>query len=169
MKTPAPAFRERTLALLIPLVLFAATSVHAQRTWNGAGIGNDWSTTANWVNGEPVDWSSAADDAIIDSTAVNFMVDITQPGEIARVVEIGRQGSATGTMTGGDLQVRSLRLVADGAGATSTFNFTNGTITVNDNVGGNLNQGVHISGDGLNIAPAGTAVFNMGDVPQSAC
>ncbi|MEM9479476.1 MAG: hypothetical protein AAGA58_07475 [Verrucomicrobiota bacterium] len=177
MKVPAEAFA-RCLPVFVFCLFFPLAS-HAQRTWNNAGIGLDWSTTANWVAGEPIDDDGVENDVIIESLAAgSFDVEITQPGEIARVIYLGRTGDDTVTMTGGDLVCRSLRLVAKDNGSVATFNFLDGTITVTDNVtnsaasGGtaivNNNQAVHISGEGETTNTFGTAVFNMGDIGSTA-
>lgn len=128
----------KTSALALLALALAASA--ADRTWNGGGTDNNWSTAANWGGTAPV-----ADDAILfggTAKAVNTN-DIDGLSIVGLTFNSGAIGftlNGNGLTLGGnvvnndnDTQTVNLPLALD---ATRTFNTASGSVTVNGAISG---------------------------------
>ncbi|MCK4343395.1 MAG: hypothetical protein KAY37_16910 [Phycisphaerae bacterium] len=108
-----------TAVLLACLALPATVRADRISTYWQAGIGN-WSTAANWDNGEPI----AGDYAYINNGGT---AQITAHGEICDFLWLGRNAGDSGTvqMTSGSLSVSFYEDI--GYHGTGTFNHAGGT------------------------------------------
>jgi len=137
------------LFLLVSVVLLLGLASNASAgyvghegvMWDGGGVGNLWSTPANWV-GDSV--PAGTDTSINDPAVGQPVIDSTVTAVTAYLAVGGDAGPVSLTMTGGSLDTGSMSLIIGWeAGA-------DGTMTISGNsyvdVGDNLLVGVR--GDG---------------------
>ncbi len=146
--------------ILTPLALGAfsltiLTTAFAQSTWDGGGVGTNWSTVANWAgdtlpaSGADVTFGTAFTSGTSITLGTNRIVGLLTFDSGANVIALG--GSTLTVNTG---IVRTATTTANSA-INSALSLP-GNITINNNSGGTVTLGAAITGVG-NIALATTS------------
>ena len=142
------------------LVLNAANSAHGADA--DAAASGDWSAAGTWTPAEP----AAGDAARING---GFTVGITQPGEAARLLDLGTISGQSGglnvasgdlTVTGGALP--SIR-VGQAAGSTGTLAMNGGVVSIVSAQGGFAFGDLLVGDLGNGTMTMGGGTFNVAD------